>query len=684
MLPPNPFRPTKIEHDKDPVFLLSSTAREIPSNFKHVHVSGSRGSGKTTLLRSLRTAEIRNNHTLRAQYGRATFDWFGVYLQFAKSLQSIMSASTDALLVYMTEKNSSIPVDHDHVRFRVFQCYLEISILLAFISDLLQVTDRNDVYIMSKVEQQVCIELLDRLGIDSNEADIFLVRRALDRARAHFSALPNEQSLGALSTLLNAFAPGDLLGFAAEVANGLRGQLVRKDVPIRLMVLIDDAEMLTADQQCILNTLLKQTEGQIKFVIAFIAGLYDANSTMLANTVLKNDDFSTVKLDDEPRQDFINFCERVTDLRLRYFYQLADPNAARPIPPFTLRGTLGDFTPNQLIGHAIIGSQSVQVQRWRSQVEATRSQLRAIISRRNWPKFSIGENQVPFVEHELVRLLNVDIAHLGDPGRQDSIAKTFDRKQVAALVYIATRILPTHNIPYAGADTVCALATGCIRDYLDIMAEIYDAAIRHVDDAWKVSGLPRIDHLTYFAKPPRPIDPGVQRSGIQLASNKKWEILETFTIRTSFNLPVVVAGLAELTSQLQKPESPRDFVTQADRGLFTFDPVLLDAILETRHAEISSDEVIAALQRDGFIKVLVSRTKSAAGTTPRSLEEFHLHRRLFPRLGISYRGPYERFRLNESHFATLIVGKSVEPAKWATQALKSRAGPAGEQQDFTL
>src|SRR5262249_2212658 len=152
-----------------------------------------------------------------------------------------------------------------------------------------------------------------------------------------------------------------------------------------------------------------------------------------------------------------------------------------------LRGTLGEFTPNQLIGQSIVGSQSVQVQKWRSQVETTRMQLRSVISRKNWSKFSIADNQTPFVEHELIKLLGIDMVGLSDLPRQDLVAKTFDRKQVAALIYIADRILPTHNVPYAGADTVGSLATGCIRDYLDIMAEIYDVAIRHFDDSWKIA-----------------------------------------------------------------------------------------------------------------------------------------------------------------------------------------------------
>lgn len=684
MLPPNPFRPTKIEQDKDPVFLLSTTAREIPANFKHVHVSGSRGSGKTTLLRSLRTAEIRSNHTLRAQYGKATFDWFGIYLQFNRTLQSLMTSSGRSILRLLGEEGQ----DEDTQKlahFRVYQSYLELTILSSLIDDLIDVSDRRDIFLTSVVERQVALSILSRLKVDCEEYDIFAVKRELDRCKAFYSALPTERSVKALLTFIDCFAPGDLLNYATEVANGLRGQLVRKNVPIRLMVLIDDAESLTGDQQAITNTILKQIEGRIKFVIAYVAGQYDPNSTLLPNTVLNNDDYSVVPLDDESHSDFKNFFERVTDLRLKTFYQLAAGERDQPLAKFSLRRTLGDFKPNQLIADAIIGSQSVTVQKWRSAVETTRAQLRTLVAKKNWAKFSLNDNQTPFVEHVLIELLGVDIGRLATLSQQEVIAKGFDRKQVGALLYVVHKILPIHNVPYAGADAVVGLATGRIRDYLDIMAEIYDAAVRDFDPNWRIAGIPDIKHIQHFASPDRPLGSEVQRGGILTASDAKWNILENFTIRTSFNLPLVVAGLATLTQRLQLPKSAYGFVSQPDRGIFAFDAEKLDTILEARRAEVRSDDVIRALQRDAFIRVLSSRTKSTTGFLSQNMEEFHLHRRLFPRLGISYRGPYERFRLSEQALCTLIIGKDVSPDRWAEGVLKSApTDDAPIQEQFRL
>jgi len=190
LLPPNPFRPTKIEQDKDPVFLLSATAREIPSNFKHFHVSGSRGSGKTTLLRSLRTAEIRSNHTLRAQYGKATFDWFGIYLQFNKTFQSLMVSSGRSILRLLGEAARDEETrELSHVR--VYQAYFELTILSSFIDDLIAVSDKRDIFLTSAAERQIALSILSRLHITSDDYDIFVVKRELDRCKANFCGPSN-------------------------------------------------------------------------------------------------------------------------------------------------------------------------------------------------------------------------------------------------------------------------------------------------------------------------------------------------------------------------------------------------------------------------------------------------------------------------------------------------------------
>ena len=668
MIPRNPFQPTKIEHDNEPVFLLSETARSIPSNFKNHYVSGSRGSGKTTLLRSLSTIDISKSRALAGQYDRSKFDWFGIYIQFSKTLQPIVSRNGGALIEHLNLTSAS--VDPDEIQFSVFHAYLELSVLLSFIKDIRWMLATDDVGLQHRQEREACRAILDRLGFKNAWPDFASLQDALEITLASFSSLPTAPALDSLAVLIGAFSPGELLQKAGGIAASLKGTLFRKNAPIRLMILIDDAELLSDRQQVFLNTLAKRLEGDVKFVITYISGLFNPNETLLKDTVLKNDDFTLVDLDNSSFYDFFGFCSRVTDLRLKHFFERSSGDGKGDLPNFSLRRTLGEYGLNELIAASLSGSQSVGVERWRSQVEARKQELRAVLNRRNWSKYSVEDGQYPFIEHELISLLGIDMNDLKSLKEQDSKAKSFDRKQVGALIYIYSSILPNRNIPYAGANIICELATVNIRDYLDIMAAIFDVFMEGRVKEWDAAKGARPTDLRAFVEPSRPLSIEIQRKGVQRASETKWDILNNFTISSGFNVPIFVLALGELTKNLQRPREPRQFVSSADRGLLMYDPQRLDKILETKGATIRSDDVIRTLQRDGFINVGSSRTRSTHSLTYKGLEVFHLHRRLFPRLGISYRGPYVQFRLDEIAIASLLDAGSVDPVAWGAEFAK--------------
>jgi len=196
------------------------------------------------------------------------------------------------------------------------------------------------------------------------------------------------------------------------------------------------------------------------------------------------------------------------------------------------------------------------------------------------------------------------MADLKNLKEQDAKSKTFDRKQVGALIYIYDRVLPNHNVPYAGSDIICQLATVNIRDYLDIMSAIFDVFMEQRVKDWSSAKGARPTDLRAFAQPSKPIAVDIQRRGVQRASDAKWEILDNFTISSGFNVPAFVLALGELTKNLQRPEEGRQFVSSADRGLLMYDPDRLDRILETKGSKVRSDRVIQTLHRDGFINVI--------------------------------------------------------------------------------
>jgi len=602
MITRNPFQPTKIEHDNEPVFLLSDTARSIPSNFKNHYISGSRGSGKTTLLRSLSTIDISKSRILAKQYNRSQFDWFGIYIQFSKTLQTIVNRNGRGLLNFAQLDGDDIQLEQ--IEFSVFHIYFELSVFHSFLDDLRWMQSSGTLNLMRRQEREACAPILKRLGFEEEWPDFAALKECIATVLASFSSLPTAAALERLSGIVGAFLPGELLRKAGEIARQLKGTLFRKDAPIRLMVLIDDAELLSDKQQAFLNTLGKTLEGDIKFVVTYIAGLFNPNETILKDTVLKNDDFTLVDLDDSTSYDFYGFCNRVTDLRLRHFFDKSSGDGAGSLNGFSLKRTLGEFSLNELIQASLVGSQSVKVERWRSQVEARKGELRQVLNRRNWSKYSVEDGQFPFIEHELISLSGVKMADLKNLKEQDAKSKTFDRKQVGALIYIYDRVLPNHNVPYAGSDIICQLATVNIRDYLDIMSAIFDVFMEQRVKDWSSAKGARPTDLRAFAQPSKPIAVDIQRRGVQRASDAKWEILDNFTISSGFNVPAFVLALGELTKNLQRPEEGRQFVSSADRGLLMYDPDRLDRILETKGSKVRSDRVIQTLHRDGFINVI--------------------------------------------------------------------------------
>lgn len=686
-LPQNPFQPTKIEHDRDPVFWLSGRAKELAGTMKHAHVSGSRGSGKTTLLRSLRTSDIRTNHMLRTQYNRSTFDWFGVYIQLNRTLQTVTDGASRAILKLADLSGRRELVNDADVYVKVFSFYLELTILQAFLDDIRLAKDRRDIYIPARVEAEVGRTLIRLLTPQAPQewADLYTVTEELQRTKALFTSIPTETTVSSLIERVNAFSSGDLLDQLVHMIGALKGQMLRKDREIRPLVLIDDCESLLPEQQAILNTILKGYEGRVKFIIAFIAGQYDSNTTFLPNTVLKDDDFLSVKIDEESRAQFKEFCEHVTRTRFNHFYEVGGGSLRSPLPPFELERVLGDPSPNVMIATLVASSVSQLVKNWDGQVKKTREELRAVIERPKWPAWSIMDGQTPYIEHFFLETSNTKPIDLRSVRSRESLTKQIDRKQVAALVYIVEKHFPRTEIPYAGYNTVMNLSAGCIRDYLDIMAAIYDELTDSTDANWSTERNPGLHHLIRFASAKTPIRWETQRAGILKSSQRKWDALRDFKVKSDIQIVEVIAGLSAVLVELQRPASAERALSTPERGIFVFDPETLDTILSLRRSEVRTRDVMRVLQRDGFIRIVTLPEDRKTASKADSLVKFHVHNRLYPVLRISHRGPYRLVRLDENQFASLILdGLDGDPSKWARSVAKRAETNGKKQEEFGL
>jgi hypothetical protein len=127
------------------------------------------------------------------------------------------------------------------------------------------------------------------------------------------------------------------------------------------------------------------------------------------------------------------------------------------------------------------------------------------------------------------------------------------RKQRSALIAMCHQFR-VRNIPYAGSNVVVGLSDGCIRDYLEIMAEIYDAF-----------STPK-NKLKKFFRRRDPLKIDLQRQGIVRAANAKFSGIRNSGDVYSVELGQLVDCLGELTALLHRD------VKTTERGVYAVDP----------------------------------------------------------------------------------------------------------------
>jgi len=233
----------------------------------------------------------------------------------------------------------------------------------------------------------------------------------------------------------------------------------------------------------------------------------------------------------------------------------------------------------------------------------------------------------------------------------------------------------TRRLPLAGENVVVSLADGSIRDFLEIMGEIYEAYVSA--QKWE-PGDP--SNLVKFAKSCTPIANAIQTAGIYSASDSYFEGVSR---RSEIDTDVVsrlLAGLGEYTSLLQtSPGDPRTLST-TERGVFFIDYALVvgkEGLPDyAKHVNLA----IRQAELAGYLRPVEIRRHQPAQVEGhfRSIA-FRLHRRFSPRFRFSFRGAYESVALNPRDLANLcFAGATLTPRDWA-ESIAGRAPGASAQ-----
>jgi hypothetical protein len=666
----NPFRPTRWEHHRDgrPLIWFTDTAEELTGD-KSTYVYGSRGVGKTTLLKGICWEDLLFNDSLRLQRRLPDFRHVGIYIRFPDHVSSSMS--------YM-DWSSVFP--HAPDPRQEYHRFFTLAVELICAERMLESCHslRLNFAMSYQPGQELRIvddfigEYPDLLGFVHQRPQTFLdLARLIRNAVRRMNEACGRGTLLEFVTTLPPREPYQLLSFLSErIAESVRIKTQFGDQPTTFKFCLDDCEVLSAAQRTSVNTLVRLSRSPVSWVISSVGTTYDDNATFIESQPLTDADRRVISLDERDILGFRQLCQSVVSLRL-LFSLWPEISQDKLSSFFNFDQRLGTRDVNDMMGVMIRRSSGP----FAKEIKAAAERLTRAVRKANpkaGRKYSIPAGRLPYYETYILLHWRGreesfrDSFSADDVERLDSFGEVFTqiafhawlrRKQQNALLHFAS-MLRIRRLPLSGANTIVTLADSSIRDFLEIMGEVFDAWVQ----AQKLD-LRDTATLERFVASGSRIGADIQTSGIYAASAS---YVAGVSHRSEIDADVVsrlVSGLGHYTAMLQSDSSDARIFGSAERGVFLID-----------YPEVSSTptrDVAAAVRQAelaGYLRP-VETPKALRSTVPGSLSKaiaFRLHRRFSPHFRFSFRGAYEVVRLDATDLAALCFGAdSISPFQWA-------------------
>ncbi|MEI4234796.1 ORC-CDC6 family AAA ATPase [Roseovarius sp. D22-M7] len=673
----NPFQPTKFEHENRPVVWLSPWARSLAKTKKPDFVVGTRGSGKTTVLRSLHTKTLIENDFLAQQYGYKgrTFHWFGCYMQFNHSFQHL----TEQVLNEVSKVHGRTVSELN--RYKLFCSFFELSVLESLLEDLRSLEDRELIHFSGRKEKRACDELreiLNEIGV----ADVNLMSdyndalRLVRHIRGAFLATYDQVRIADAISAMDAFTPTTIIKFIREsIVPSIRSERLPRGKEVDLYILLDDCENLSDLQQRALNTYLRSTEGIAKWVVAYVRGQYNTIQTTIPETSLSHADRNICDVDDRSEEDFRNFCESVATLRLNNFLRSSLSENVRENTKFEL-SKCGRPSYNILVSEILEGYQSAAVQKFKSEVGTTKAKLASVIGVGQRESFHVSATRMPYVEHVVISSLDLDVLSFGSEPDQTRLRKELHRKSAAAYI-IACRVCKRPPL-YAGDRFVLWASDGNIRDFLDVMAEMFSLHTSRGASSDN-QNITLAKACRRFLNSEERFSIKIQDRCIRNVSHHSYETIQGIEDSGEPHIFYLLSGLAELQRILHHYNENGEAVRYPERGIFKVN-VKQFSVSASEYEFSNLYGLLRRIERDGFIRLEENR----AGLEREDVA-FRLHRRLCPVLDCSPRGAYEQVRIDPRLLVRLLSQSDpVSPKLWAEDYFDRMVGHDRRQQRFDV
>ncbi|MCC4296627.1 ORC-CDC6 family AAA ATPase [Aurantimonas coralicida] len=672
---PNPFRPTRWEHDNSgrPLIWLTPTAQSLAGD-KSAFVHGSRGSGKTTLLKSICWEDLARNPSLRLQRRISDFPHIGVYVRLPDHVSGSMGG-TDWQKVFPTSDDPELEL------FRFFSLAVELVCAdkaLCAVHEL-------------RLNQDLDFEAVDEVFVVEEFVAEFPELAATVQGVRTFSDLArlcritvrrmNEASgRGQVPQLIDRLPtrePNELLSTLCGKLSGV----VRFRTPTSrpapgFKFCLDDCEVLSPTQLRSINTMVRKSHFPVSWVICAVGETIESGDTFIEQQPLTDADRRVISLDERDRPEFVSLCEAVASLRTYFSLPQTDrppvigDNIARQ---FSLREKLGVVGVNEILGTILSRSTSPLAKQ--VVVAATRLSELANASPGLFPNSILGETP-PYYQayllwhwtgredafastaapHEMARI-EQHLPQLASPAFQAWLR----RKMVGAMLQIAAR-LGFRQLPLSGSSVIISLADGSIRDFLEIMAAVYDAykAANSKVDPGQV--------LRRFATSRTKVSARVQTIGIYRASAQYFDGVGALSDASSTSMARLIEGLGKYTNRLQSSPDDPSVLATSERGVFVLDDSYYLWPDENNEAQ-NVHQIVARAELSGYLRTVSVKRYSLGGvSSPRSsstLTGVRLHRRFAPYFMFSYRGAYEPVRVSTHYLANLCaIEPEIMPDAW--------------------
>ncbi|WP_425348650.1 hypothetical protein [Rhizobium bangladeshense] len=686
----NPFRPTRWEHDSSgsPLIWFTPIAAHLSAD-KSVYVYGSRGSGKTTLLRSICWEDLLTNPSLQIQKTISDFNHIGIYIRLPDHVSGSMG--------YMGW-NEIFPgsPNPDYEFFRFYSLALELIAAEKALSATHQL----------RVEGVMSLSAGDELSLVTNTCDEFpqlltfterspttfidLARTLRTLVRRMNEACGRGQVPGLLP-MLPAREPYEFLAFVIEqLSRAVEHAKSPGGTKLGFKFCLDDCEVMSPLQRKSVNTLVRKSRFPISWVVCSVGEAIEAGDTFIDEQPLTDADRRVLSLDDRRSPEFLALCEAVASLRV-YFSIKEDrrpPISGSEVANyFSLKSRLGTVVVNDMIDTMIKRSTAplaVQIRKAADYLDGL-----------GLSHYGLGKtaNSAPpyYQAYVLLHWTGSKENFTANPPMDDfsrleknarmlksrSQQAWLRRKNVGAMLHLANR-LGYRKLPLSGVSIVTALADGSIRDFLEIMAEIFDRFAR------QTKARSPEDTLEKFVRSGGKIANQLQTDAIYASSDAFYDGIGILTDSNAEAVLRFVNALGRLTHYLQADFEDTSALATSERGLFFVEQARTYA---ANAAQIEAvNQIIHRAELAGYLRATTSkRTVDEDEEETPKITGFRLHRRFAPRFMFSYRGAYEPVRLTEDVLFQVCVGAlDTKADEWARQYARKIGSSEARQLSLNL